>query len=60
MALANYIVNSNPEGIDHNLNQRPLMASVLCDVAAHLSFDLLNVEQAKEILIYCEERREGG
>jgi hypothetical protein len=25
-ALANYVVNSDPEGIDHGLEQRPLLA----------------------------------
>ena len=57
-ALANYVVNSDPEGIDHNLKQRPLMAFVLCYVAAHLALDLLDEQQAEEILIYCEEKLE--
>jgi hypothetical protein len=26
VALANYVVNSDPEGIDHGLEQRPMMA----------------------------------
>lgn len=57
-ALASYVVNSDPEGIDHNLEQRPLMAFVLCYVAAHLALDLLDEQQAEEILIYCEEKLE--
>lgn len=57
-ALANYVVNSDPKGIDHNLKQRPLMAFVLCYVSAHLALDLLDEQQAEEILIYCEEHLE--
>ena len=59
-ALANYVVNSDPKGIDHNLVQRPLMAFVLCYVAAHLALDLLDEQQADEILMYCEEKLEEG
>lgn len=30
-ALANYVINSGPEGIDHNLKQRPLgFRALLC------------------------------
>lgn len=57
-ALANYVVNSDPKGIDHNFSQRPLMAFVLCYVAAHLALDLLDEQQAEKILIYCEEKLE--
>ena len=57
-ALANYVVHSDPEGIDHNLKQRPLMAFVLCYVSAHLALDLLDEQQAEKILIYCEEKLE--
>ena len=57
-ALANYVVNSAPKGIDHNLSQRPLMAFVLCYVAAHLALDLLDEQQAEKILNYCEEKLE--
>lgn len=57
-SLANHVVNSDPEGIDHNLEQRPLMAFVLCYFAAHLALDLLDEQQAEEILIYCEEKLE--
>jgi hypothetical protein len=54
-ALANYIANSDPEGIDHGLEQRPMMAFTLCYVAAHLALDLLDEEQAEAILIHFEE-----
>ena len=56
VALANYVVNSDPEGIDHGLEQRPLMAFTLCYVAAHLALDLLDEQQAESILTYCEDR----
>lgn len=55
VALANYVVNSDPEGVDHQLEQRPLMAFALCYVAAHLALDLVNEKKAEAILNYCEE-----
>ena len=55
VALANYVANSDPEGIDHGLEQRPLMAFTLCYVAAHLALDLVDEEKAEAILTYCEE-----
>jgi hypothetical protein len=54
VALANYVANSDPEGVDHGLEQRPLMAFTLCYVAAHLALDLLNEQEAEAILTYCE------
>ena len=54
-ALANYIANSDPEGIDHDLEHRPFMAFALCYVASHLCLDLIDEQKAEEILIYCEE-----
>jgi hypothetical protein len=54
VALANYIANTDPEGVDHGLEQRPFMAFTLCYVAAHLAFDLLDEQEADEILTYCE------
>ena len=56
VALANYVVNSDPEGIDHGLERKPMMAFAVCYVAAHLALDLLNERQAEAILNYCEER----
>ncbi len=57
-ALANYVVNSDPDGIDHGLEHRPLMAFTLCYVAAHLALDLIDEHQAEAILTYCEEHLE--
>ena len=54
-ALANYVVNSDPDGIDHNLERRPLMAFALCYVTAHLALDLLNERKAEAILNFCED-----
>ena len=55
VALANYVVNSDPEGVDHQLQQQPMMAFALCYVAARLAIDLVTEEQVEEILIYCEK-----
>jgi hypothetical protein len=55
VALANYVVNTDPEGIDHSLEQKPMMAFALCYVAAHLALDLVDEQQAEAILTYCEE-----
>lgn len=54
-ALANYVVNSDPDGIDHGLEARPILAFALCYVAAHLAIDLLDESQAEKILVYCEK-----
>ena len=54
-ALANYVVNSDPEGIDHGLKARPMLAFALCYVAAHLALDLLDEQEAEAILNHCEE-----
>ncbi len=29
-ALANYVVNSNPEGVDHGLESKPMLAFAVC------------------------------
>jgi hypothetical protein len=53
-----YVANSNPDGIDHDLEHRPLMAFTLCYIASHLALDLLGEEEAEKILNYCERRME--
>jgi hypothetical protein len=55
VALANYVANSDPEGVDHGLEQQPSMAFTLCYVAAHLALDLVDEQEAETILTYCEE-----
>jgi hypothetical protein len=55
VALANYVANTDPDGIDHGLEHCPMMAFTLCYVAAHLALDLVDEEKAEAILTYCEE-----
>ena len=54
-ALANYVVNSDPDGIDHGLEAKPMLAFALCYVATHLALDMLDEQEAEAILVYCEE-----
>jgi hypothetical protein len=58
-ALANYVANSDPEGDDHGLSHKPLLAFAVCYVAAHLALDLIDEERAEAILDYCEGHLEG-
>ena len=55
-ALANYVVNSDPDGIDHGLETKPMLAFAPCYVATHLTLDLLGEQESEAILVYCEER----
>ncbi len=55
VALANYVAISDPDGVDHGLEQRPLMAFTLGYVAAYLALDLVDEQEAEAILTYCEE-----
>ena len=57
-ALANYVVNSDPDGLDHGLESKPLLAFALCYVTAHLALDLVDERQAEAILNFCEEHLE--
>ena len=54
-ALATYVANSDPDGIDHGLEQRPLLAFAMCYVTSHYVLDLIDEEQATAALDYCEE-----
>ena len=54
-ALANYVANSDPDGVDHGLESKPLLAFALCYVATHLALDLVDEQEAEEILNYCEK-----
>jgi hypothetical protein len=60
VALANYVANTDPDGIDHGLEHHPMMAFTLCYVAAHLALDLVDEQEAEAILTYCEEHLEKG
>jgi hypothetical protein len=59
-ALANYVVNSDPDGVDHGLASKPLLAFAFCYVTAHLALDLVDEREAEEILNYWEEHLEEG
>ena len=54
-ALANYVANSDPDGIDHGLDQRPLLAFAMCYLTAHYVLDLIDEQEASAALDYCEE-----
>ena len=53
-ALANYVLNSDPDGVDHGLESTPFLAFAVSYVTAHLALDLID-ERAEAILNYCEE-----
>lgn len=54
-ALANYVANSDPGGIDHGLAQRPLLAFAICYLTAHYVLDLIDEAETESILNYCDE-----
>ena len=56
IALANVVVNSDPATADHDLPNRPFLAFALCYLASHLALDLIDEQEADQILIYCEEQ----
>lgn len=58
-ALANYVVNTGPDAPVQGLESRPKMAFALCYIASHLILDLVDEEQADEVLSYCEEHLPG-
>lgn len=56
IALANYIANSDPDGVDHALESRPLLGFTPTYVSSHLAMDLIDEQQATAIMVYCEEQ----
>ncbi|MGA7497710.1 MAG: hypothetical protein WBX00_13375 [Isosphaeraceae bacterium] len=54
-ALANYVVNSDPDEVDDGLESKQLLAFAVCYVTAHLALDLVDEKRAQAILNYCEE-----
>jgi len=54
-ALANYVVNSDPDEVDHGLESKPLLAFAVCYVTAHLALDLVDEKRAEAILNFCEK-----
>src|SRR5271157_4872229 len=59
-ALANYVVNSDPDEVDHGLESKPLLAFAVCYVTAHLALDLVDEKRAEAILNFCEQHLEEG
>jgi len=57
-ALASYVAKSDPAGIDHGLEQRPLLAFALCYVVAHFVLDLVDERQTEEIMALAEREWE--
>ena len=55
-ALANYVVNSDEEGIDHGLRTRPLLAFAVCYVTAHYVLDLIDDRETEALLDYLEQK----
>jgi hypothetical protein len=49
-ALANYVVNSDPDRMDQGLESKPLLAFAVCYVIGHLALDLVDEKQAEAIL----------
>lgn len=46
VALANFVANTDPEGNDRGLEQRPMMALSLCYVAAHLALTFRTTDRS--------------
>ena len=53
--LANYVANSDPDGINHGLESRPLLAFAVCYITAHYVLDLIGEAEAETVLDYCDE-----
>lgn len=55
-ALANYVANTGPGSPMHDaLQSRPKLAFALCYVTAHLVLDMIDENQADQVLDHCEE-----
>ena len=51
-ALTNYVANSDPDGIDHGLESRSLLALAVCYVTAHYVLDLIDEREAETVLSF--------
>ena len=58
--MANFVVNSDREGVDHALKTKPTLAFALCYVAAHFALDLMDEQIAEAILNFCEDPLDQG
>ena len=54
-ALANYVANSDPDGIDHGLESRPMVAFAVCYVTAHYVLDLIDERETETVLDCCDQ-----
>ena len=50
--LTNYVANSDPDGIDHGLESRSLLALAVCYVTAHYVLDLIDEREAETVLSF--------
>ena len=57
-ALANYVANSDPDGVDHGLESRSMLAFAVCYVTAHYVLDLIDEWEAETVLAYCDQNME--
>jgi hypothetical protein len=57
-ALANYVADSDPDGIDHGLESRPLLAFAVCYVTAHYVLDIIDDREAETVLDFCDQHME--
>lgn len=55
VALANYVVNSYPDEMDHGLETKPMLAFAVCYVTALLTLGSVNEQDAEAILNHCED-----
>ena len=54
-ALANFIANSNSDGVDHGLTHRSLLGFAVCYITAQFVLDLIDEREAEAVLDYCDE-----
>lgn len=54
-ALANYVANSDTDGIDHGLESRPLLAFAVRYVTAHYVLDLIDERETETVLDCCDQ-----
>ena len=50
-----YVANSDPDGIDHGLESKSLLAFAVCYVTAHYVLDMIDAGEAETVLDYCDQ-----
>ena len=58
--LATYVANTGPDAPDRGLDTNVKLAFALCYMSAHYVLDLVDEDQAQNILSYCEEHLSGS